>query len=222
MKNLFRRGGALTLALLLLLSVLAGCTAQDVVDIGFDVVENIVLGDDSYDDSYYEDYDEPYDDYENYSDPAPEETPEPTPEELPEETPEPTPTPTPTPKPTPTPEPTPDILDEDGWYDTPEDVAEYIHTYGRLPDNFIRKNDAQDLGWVSSEGNLWDVAYGMSIGGDRFGNREGLLPDADGRKWYECDVNYSGGYRGGERIVYSNDGLIYYTADHYESFEQLY
>ena len=137
-------------------------------------------------------------------------------------TPDPAPDPTPEPTPDPTPEPTPELIDEDGWYDAPEDVAEYIHTYGRLPGNFITKSEAGELGWESSEGNLWDVAYGMSIGGDRFGNREGLLPDAEGRKWYECDVNYSGGYRGSERIVFSSDGLIYYTADHYESFEQLY
>lgn len=62
----------------------------------------------------------------------------------------------------------------------------------------------------------------MSIGGDRFGNREGLLPTAKGRKYYECDIDFDGTYRGAKRIVYSNDGLIYYTEDHYESFELLY
>ena len=113
-------------------------------------------------------------------------------------------------------------LVEDGSYTSPEDVAEYLHIYGHLPDNFITKNEARDLGWDSQKGNLHDVAPGMSIGGDSFGNREGLLPKADGRKYYECDVNYEGGYRGGERIVYSNDGLIFYTDDHYESYEQLY
>ena len=113
-------------------------------------------------------------------------------------------------------------LAEDGSYTSPEDVAEYLHFYGHLPDNFITKNEARDLGWDSQAGNLDEVAPGMSIGGDTFGNREGLLPKADGRKYYECDVNYEGGYRGGERIVYSNDGLIFYTDDHYESFEQLY
>ncbi|MDE5946598.1 MAG: ribonuclease [Oscillospiraceae bacterium] len=115
-----------------------------------------------------------------------------------------------------------DIILESGSYTTPEDVAEYIHTFGTLPENFITKREAQDLGWVSSEGNLWDVAYGMSIGGDRFGNYEKLLPDADGRNWTECDVNYTGGFRGSERIIFSNDGLIFYTSDHYESFEQIY
>ena len=113
-------------------------------------------------------------------------------------------------------------LAEDGSYTSPDDVAEYLHFYGHLPDNFITKNEARDLGWDSQAGNLDEVAPGMSIGGDTFGNREGLLPKADGRKYYECDVNYEGGYRGEERIVYSSDGLIFYTDDHYESFEQLY
>ena len=113
-------------------------------------------------------------------------------------------------------------LAKDGSYTSPDDVAEYLHFYGHLPDNFITKNEARDLGWDSQAGNLDEVAPGMSIGGDTFGNREGLLPKADGRKYYECDVNYEGGYRGEERIVYSNDGLIFYTDDHYESFEQLY
>ena len=113
-------------------------------------------------------------------------------------------------------------LAEDGSYTSPDDVAEYLHFYGHLPDNFITKNEARNLGWDSQAGNLDEVAPGMSIGGDTFGNREGLLPKADGRNYYECDVNYEGGYRGGERIVYSNDGLIFYTDDHYKSFEQLY
>ena len=113
-------------------------------------------------------------------------------------------------------------VEKDGSYTTPEDMAEYIHTFGTLPDNFITKSEAQALGWESSKGNLWDVAPGMSIGGDHFGNYEGLLPKAEGRKYTECDVNYSGGYRGSERIIFSNDGLIFYTDDHYESFTQLY
>jgi ribonuclease T1 len=113
-------------------------------------------------------------------------------------------------------------IDETGKYTTPQDVAAYIHEYAELPSNFISKKEAAALGWKSNEGNLWDVTDQMSIGGDTFGNREGRLPNAKGRKWYECDVNYAGGYRGAERIVYSNDGLIYYTDDHYETFEQLY
>ncbi len=114
------------------------------------------------------------------------------------------------------------IILESGSYTTPEDVAEYIHTFGTLPENFITKDEAIALGWDKSKGNLWDVADGMSIGGDRFGNYEGLLPDADGRTWTECDVNYDGGFRGSERIIFSNDGLIFYTDDHYKTFVQLY
>ncbi len=104
-------------------------------------------------------------------------------------------------------------------YTAPEDVAEYIYLYGELPENFITKKEAGSLGWESSEGNLWEVAPGMSIGGDYFGNYEGLLPDG---KYRECDVNYDGGYRGAERIIYGEDGSVWYTDDHYESFTQLY
>ncbi|MBQ9317912.1 MAG: hypothetical protein IJ203_13990 [Atopobiaceae bacterium] len=113
-------------------------------------------------------------------------------------------------------------IDEDGWYTTKEEVALYIHTYGRLPGNFISKTKARDRGWVASEGNLDEVCPGMSIGGSRFYNDDGQLPDKKGRQWTECDINYHGGHRGAERIVFSNDGLIFYTADHYETFEQLY
>lgn len=111
---------------------------------------------------------------------------------------------------------------EDGEYTTKEDVAEYLYLYNHLPSNFITKDDAKELGWVSSEGNLWEVAPGKSIGGDYFGNYEGLLPKKSGRKYYECDIDFEGGSRNAKRIVYSNDGLIYYTDDHYESFELLY
>lgn len=115
-----------------------------------------------------------------------------------------------------------EYLDESGTYTSKEDVAAYIYKFGHLPDNFITKKEAKALGWESKEGNLAEVAPGMSIGGDYFGNYEGLLPEEDGRDYYECDINSDGGYRGPERIVFSNDGLIYYTEDHYESFEQLY
>ena len=113
-------------------------------------------------------------------------------------------------------------ITEDGEYSSKDEVALYIHLFEHLPDNYITKNEAKDLGWVSSRGNLWDVAPGKSIGGDRFGNREGLLPDKKNRKYYECDVDYEGGYRGDDRIIYSNDGLVYYTGDHYQTYELLY
>ncbi len=113
-------------------------------------------------------------------------------------------------------------IDEDGTYTTKDEVAEYLYLYGHLPSNFITKKEAKALGWVSSEGNLDEVAPGMSIGGDYFGNYEGNLPEADGRDYYECDIDFDGTYRGAKRIVFSNDGLIYYTEDHYETFELLY
>jgi len=111
---------------------------------------------------------------------------------------------------------------EDGTYTSKEEVALYIHLYDHLPDNYITKSEAEDLGWDSREGNLDEVAPGKSIGGNRFGNYEGLLPEKNGRKYWECDIDFDGGYRGAKRIIYSNDGLIYYTEDHYKTFEKLY
>jgi len=102
-----------------------------------------------------------------------------------------------------------------------EEVAAYVREHGQLPSNFITKHEAKKLGWVAAEGNLQDVAPAMSIGGDRFGNREGLLPNKEGRIWYEADINYEGGHRNADRIVYSNDGLIYMTTDHYKSFTEI-
>ena len=112
-------------------------------------------------------------------------------------------------------------VEEDGWYDSLEEVAVYLTVYGELPENYITKSEAQKLGWVSSRGNLWEVAEGCSVGGDRFGNYEGLLPEKSGRKWTECDIDFDGSYRNGKRVVFSSDDLIYYTDDHYESFEQV-
>ena len=109
-------------------------------------------------------------------------------------------------------------VEEDGWYSTMEEVAVYLTLYEKLPGNFISKYDAENLGWDNRKGNLDKVAPGCSIGGNRFGNYEGLLPEAKGRKYTECDINYDGGYRNGERIVFSNDGLIFYTSDHYQTF----
>lgn len=118
---------------------------------------------------------------------------------------------------------TEDLVVEYGYdYISDEEVALYLHAFEELPPNYVTKYEAQDWGWDSREGNLWEVAYGYCIGGDKFGNREGLLPKAKGRQYYEADVNFDGGYRNGERLVFSNDGLIYYTADHYNSFELLY
>ncbi|MBP1762121.1 MAG: ribonuclease [Firmicutes bacterium] len=107
-------------------------------------------------------------------------------------------------------------------YSTRDEVASYIFEFHTLPPNYITKTEAQKLGWDNSKGNLWKVTNRKSIGGDRFGNLEGRLPKANGRQYYECDIDYSGGYRSAKRIIYSNDGLVFYTDDHYNTFKQLY
>ena len=112
-------------------------------------------------------------------------------------------------------------MTEDGQYTDKDHVAEYLRQFRRLPDNYITKREAQNLGWVSTSGNLWKVAPGKSIGGDRFGNYDGSLPSKKGRTWYECDIDFDGGFRNDNRIVYSSDGLIYYTEDHYNTFEDI-
>ncbi len=104
----------------------------------------------------------------------------------------------------------------------PQDIADYLFLYGELPPNFITKKQAQNLGWDSSRNYVSDVAPGKSIGGDRFGNYEGLLPEKKGRTWYEADCYYTGGRRNAHRILFSSDGLVYYTDDHYESFTQMF
>lgn len=112
-------------------------------------------------------------------------------------------------------------LPEDGIYTSKDDVALYIYLYGHLPSNFITKKEAEKLGWKG--GSLEPYAPDKCIGGSRFGNYEGLLPEKDGRTYTECDIDTLGAdKRGAKRIVFSNDGLIYYTEDHYESFELLY
>ena len=111
---------------------------------------------------------------------------------------------------------------EDGTYTSKDEVAYYLHTYGHLPSNYISKTKARKQGWESRSGNLDKVCPGKSIGGGPFYNDDGKLPDAPGRTWSECDIDYTGGYRGSKRIVWSNDGLIYYTGDHYKHFERLY
>lgn len=113
-------------------------------------------------------------------------------------------------------------VDEDGWYTSKEEVALYIHLYGELPGNYVTKREAEEAGW--SGGNVERyTGEGTAIGGSTFGNREGLLPKEQGRTYTECDIDTVGrNSRGAKRIVYSNDGLIYYTDDHYESFELLY
>lgn len=202
------------LALLLALTILlgfAGCADVGIIG-GEDGDTYIYIGDSEYvlDDEMYEDPDAYA--QETESDPmvwdseevtdAPEREPETEAETEPETEPE-------------------ALISEDGWYYSAEEVALYIHTYGHLPENFITKAEARELGWEG--GSVEVYAPGCAIGGDKFGNREGLLPKAPGRQYYECDIDTNGSNsRGAKRIVFSNDGLIYYTDDHYETFTLLY
>ena len=94
----------------------------------------------------------------------------------------------------------------------------YLKYYGYLPDYYITKQEVKSLGWKSYKGNLDKVAPGKMIGGSVYGNRDGKLPSAPGRIWYECDIDYQGGYRNNARLIYSSDGLIFKTDDHYTSF----
>lgn len=115
----------------------------------------------------------------------------------------------------------PDRLPKEGeyYYDL-ENVVLYLELYGELPPNYITKDEARELGWDG--GSVEDYLEGAAIGGDRFSNREGDLPTAKGRKYNECDIDTDGYYsRGSRRLVYSNDGLYFYSRDHYETFDEV-
>lgn len=115
----------------------------------------------------------------------------------------------------------PELPDQEGYYYDLEDVVLYLFTYGELPPNYITKSEARDLGWEG--GSVERYLEGAAIGGDRFGNREGLLPQEDGRRYTECDLNTDGASsRGAERLIFSNDGLYFYTENHYESFLEVW
>jgi len=217
MRKNFRNLRVLAFVLALVVPIvglsLFGCSALDAVDIAASVAEialDVMEEADAAEELPAEEMPE---------DPETAENPEPEPEVVPE--PEPVIEPEPEPEPVPEPEPEEPAIDENGSYDSKDDVALYLHTYGKLPPNYISKADAQDLGWEG--GSVERYAPGRVIGGSKFGNYEGLLPKANGRQYYECDIDTLGeSSRGAKRLVYSNDGLIFYTDDHYESFEQLY
>lgn len=99
-------------------------------------------------------------------------------------------------------------------------AVESVRTTGKLPEKWITKSEAQRLGWRPGIP-LNRIAPGKSIGGDRFGNRERRLPAAQGRVYYEADLQYRGGRRNAKRLVFSNDRLFYVTVDHYKTFERL-
>jgi hypothetical protein len=211
---------ALVLAMILPLLGLTftGCTAQEAVDIAAGVAE-VALEVLAEADAAEEDVQELPTEEPAELPVSPE--PEPEPEEIPEPEVIPEPEAEPEPEVIPEPEPEKPAIDENGSYDDKENVALYIHTYGKLPPNYITKAEAQDLGWEG--GSVERYAPGKCMGGMKFGNYEGLLPKKNGRQYYECDIDTLGeSSRGAKRIVYSNDGLVYYTDDHYESFTLLY
>lgn len=111
-------------------------------------------------------------------------------------------------------------VSQTGTYSDKDHVAKYIYQFKKLPSNYITKGEAKKLGW-QTKGTLDKVAPGKSIGGDRYGDYEGKLPKASNRKWTECDIDYVKGNRNAKRIIFSNDGLIYYTNDHYKTFTKL-
>lgn len=188
---------SLLLAVLMLFSLTACSIDQETIDLAADVATVLLEEAESAEEAAPAEVPEEEPETPQASEENPEEVPE---EEVPEETP---------------------AIAEDGCYTTKDDVALYIHTYGRLPDNFMTKNEARNLGWEG--GGLDPYAKDMCIGGDRFGNYEGILPNADGRTWTECDIDtMNASSRGAKRMVFSNDGLIYYTEDHYETFTLLY
>ena len=101
-----------------------------------------------------------------------------------------------------------------------EIVVKYLKEHGELPDYYITKSEAKSMGWVPSKGNLCEVAPGKAIGGDIWTNRQKSLPTKSGRKYFEADLNYNCGNRNADRVVFSNDGLVFVTHDHYRSFEE--
>ena len=137
-----------------------------------------------------------------------------------------TPTPAPTAEETAAPTPEPDAVTPtpvpEGPIIDPQSIADYLFAHGELPENFLTKKEAQALGWNSSYNYVSDVAPGMSIGGDYFGNYEGKLPTGKGITYHEADCYYTKGKRNAYRVIYSSDGRVWYTEDHYNTFTELF
>lgn len=109
------------------------------------------------------------------------------------------------------------LSDIDGFVATVKSISET----GHLPrERYLDKDAAEKAGWRPGA-DLCRVAPGKAIGGDRFSNREGRLPNAANRRWTEADLDYSCGRRNAKRLVFSNDRLIFVTIDHYESFREV-
>ena len=118
--------------------------------------------------------------------------------------------------------PAPEEEKEPGPEEEAQRLADYIFEHGELPDNFVTKKEAQAMGWHTKYRYVGDIRPGLCIGGDYFGNYEGNLPVVKGRKYYEADCFYQGGPRNEYRIIYSTDGHVWYTGDHYTTFTELF
>ena len=127
-----------------------------------------------------------------------------------------------TPAVTETPTAVPEVTATPGPMDEAQKLADYIFEYGKLPENFITKKEAQARGWQDQYRYVGDIEPGRCIGGDYFGNYERKLPVVKGRKYYEADCFYQGGPRNEYRIIYSTDGHVWFTGDHYETFIELF
>lgn len=117
-----------------------------------------------------------------------------------------------------------EAVEESGLYTTRDSVAAYLCKFDKLPSNYVDKNEGISL-YETKTGNTfskWNfnpwTTLGVMIGGDVFENREGLLPSGS---YHEADVDYSAKNRGTKRLIYQSDCVIYYTADHYETFNRL-
>lgn len=119
-------------------------------------------------------------------------------------------------------DPSSEKIAEENTYTSKDEVARYIYTFHHLPSNYITKKEAQNLGWDENKKNLKEVAPGKSIGGDEYSNADKMLPEEKGRIYYECDINAPAGERGNERLIYSNDGLVFYTDNNVDTFEPIY
>ncbi|MCS3531886.1 ribonuclease domain-containing protein [Chryseobacterium sp. JUb7] len=97
-------------------------------------------------------------------------------------------------------------------------VIDYVKQHHQLPACYLTKSEARKQGWNPSKGNLCEILPGKAIGGDKFSNREGTLPK--GSQYFEADVNYNCGNRNADRIVFTKNGDIYLTKNHYKSFEK--
>ena len=122
----------------------------------------------------------------------------------------------------PTATPLPEATVTPGPMDKAQELVDYLAEYGELPENFIRKKEAEARGWKTIYRYVSDIGPGITIGGDYFGNYEEKLPRVKGRKYYEADCFYEGGPRNEYRIIFSDDGHYWYTEDHYETFTELF